>query len=255
MKKARWIFWVVAGLVVVAAGVLFSPNSPYYLPDWWVSQGHYHGQSTRFWVKALDSDDQQMRHQAIFALGAIGPEAGHAVPKLAVIMLEDEDRIARAQASLALSKMTPASESAVDALTQALEDRELVIRMNAAMTLFRLREKARPAGAALMRCMRDDSNGTNLAHFPVTIQEQMVLTLGRVCAGTDEAVPALSEALKGAGSDGMRRAAVRALGFVGTQAKPALPLIRSMLESPNNELRSEAEETIAKVERKAKPDA
>jgi HEAT repeat protein len=250
----RWIFWPCAGLVVVTASALLVPRSPLYLPNWWGSGGQYHGQSTRFWVKALDSDDKETRHRAIFALGAIGPEAAVAVPRLATIMLEDEDRVARGQASLALSKMTPASEVALEAIAQALEDKELVIRMNAAMTLFRLREKARPATPALIKCIKDDANQTNLTYFVVTIQEQMVLALGRATAGTAEGVPALTETLKGAGDDSMRRATVRALGFVGAEAKPALPLLRPMLESPNNSVRHEAEESIRKIEGE-KPDA
>lgn len=244
----RWIFWPVAGLVVLSGGALLMPRSPLYLPGWWHSGGQYHGQSTRFWVKALHSDDQEMRRKAIFALGAIGPDAAVAVPKLAAIMLEDEEVIFRGEASLALSKMTPASETVVDALAQALTDKHPVIRMNAATALFRLREKGQPAAQALMKSIKDDSNQTNLSAFVVTVQEQMVLALGRVSAGSDEAVPALTDTLKNADTDGMRRAAVRALGFVGPEAKPALDLLRPMMKSKNENIRGEAEEAVAKIE-------
>jgi HEAT repeat protein len=244
----RWIIWPAATAVALAGGALLTPRSPLYLPNWWYATGQHNGQSTRFWVKALDSDDQEMRRKAIFALGAIGPEAGVAVPKLAAMMLEDADFIVRGEASLALSKMAPASEPAVPALAQALSDEHPVIRMNAATALFRLREKARAATPTLVKTIKDESNQTNLNAFVVTVQEQMVLTLGRVSAGTDEGVPALTATLNDAVTNSMRRAATRALGFVGPDAKPALPLLTPLADSADDALRAEAREAIRKIE-------
>src|SRR5436305_1937543 len=78
------------------------------------------------------------RHRAIFALGAIGPEAGEAVPALSAILVEDPDPRNRNRAALALSKMHPASRAAVPALARALADEEPWVRMNAALALSRL---------------------------------------------------------------------------------------------------------------------
>src|SRR2546421_5137422 len=135
MTKRR-VLWGLVAVVVLAGTAVMVPASPVYLPKFFSSAGQYDGHSTHYWIKALDSPDPEVRYQAIFALGAIGDEAGEAVPALSTIMVEDADVEARHQATLALSKMVPASGTAVPELAQALEDRETHVRMSAAIALF-----------------------------------------------------------------------------------------------------------------------
>jgi hypothetical protein len=222
------------------------PDTPIYLPHWWNSAQH-EGRSVRQWVKLLDSPNLKERSRAIFALGAIGPPARQAVPALSAILTDDDDGELRAQAALALSKMTPASGSAVSALAGGLEDSDLLVRMNCAIALFRLREAARPATAALIKALADDDNHTDLDKFPSTIQMIVALALGHASAGTAEGVPALQAALDNAVNDYMRAAAVRALGFVGTEAKPAVPKLRTLLRDPNGDVRRAAEAALLKI--------
>src|SRR5690349_8382673 len=108
-------------VVLLAGALVVVPGSPAYLPKFFRSGGQYGGQSTQHWIKALNSPDAEPRYEALFALGAIGPEAAEAVPALSTILVEDADADARYQAAQALSKMTPASRSAVPALARALE--------------------------------------------------------------------------------------------------------------------------------------
>jgi HEAT repeat protein len=242
------VVWLLATILVLAGAALLIPESPYYLPNLFSSSRHYDGYSARHWIKATASPDHEVRNHAIFALGAIGAEAGEAVPLLATILVEDSSARLRSQAALALSKMDPASRLAVTELGQALADEHPLVRMNSTLALFRLRREARPAIPALIKASREKSNQTDLGAFNFTIQELVILTLGRAGAGTTDAFPTLLEALKGADTDRMRQTVTQALGDVGTEAKPAAPLLREMLKDKNADLQNAARKALEKIE-------
>lgn len=250
MTKRRTL-WLVAALVVLAALAVLIPGSPAHLPTLMGGGyfGQYHdGHSAGYWRDGLKSPDAEARRRAIFALGAIGPDAGEAVPALAVILREDPDAEARQQAALALSKMAPASRAAVPALAEALADEEPFVRMNAALALSRLRAEARPAVPALIEALKDEDNRTNVGRFAATIAEAVALALGRASAGSADAVPALTEALAAARTVGMREARARALGEVGAEARPAVPQLQALLQDKNVDVRWAAEDALRKIE-------
>jgi HEAT repeat protein len=252
MKK-RLLFWVPA-LALALAGVAFAlPASPFYLPDYLMKGGHHDGHSTRYWIGRLSDPDAEARSRAIHALGAIGPEAGAAVPQLATILTQDPDPAPRYEAALALGKMRPASQGAVPALAEALADKDLRVRMNSAITLTSLGVASRPAVPALVRALQDVTNHDNVGAFSFTIQEEAAIALGRASAGTPEAVPALTETLKTTGVVPLRQAATRALGLVGPEARGAVPLLRKMLADEDAVPRWVVEDALARIE--AKPPA
>ncbi len=239
---------LVGAFVLLAAMAVLVPGSPLYLPKLVDSGGWHDGHSKRYWIKALDSPDGDARRRAILALGAIGAEAGEAVPALAAILREGPDRADRIEASLALSKMAPASGEAVPALTEALQDQDPFVRMNAAVALLRLGAQARPAVPALLKALDDETNQTTPGLFSCTIQERVAVVLGRASAGTAEAVPALLKVLEAADSHPTRAAAVRGLGEVGAAARAAAPRLRPLLEDGNALVREAAEEALPKIE-------
>jgi HEAT repeat protein len=237
---------MVAVLLLVALAVLI-PGSPVYLASWF-ERGSHDGHGLRYWVRALDSGEPEARYKAIFALGAIGPDAGEAVPALAAILAGDPDAEARHQAALALKKIGPAARTAVPQLAQALEDSEPAVRMNATLALRGLGTEARPAVPALIKALKREGNRTNVGKFRVTIQEMMALTLARASAGSAEGVPALTEFLQGAGTAQTREFAARALGEVGAEARPAVPQLRARLKDDSTAVREAAEEALQKIE-------
>ncbi len=244
----RRLVWPVIGLIGLVGLGLLVPASPVYLPSLMMRYGHmYDGHGTGYWIDALNSPDAETRRHAIFSLGMLGSYAEDAVPPLADIMLTDADPGLRIEASLALSKMTPASRTAVPALGQALSDREPLVRMYAACTLFRLHEDSRPAVPALIQALPAKDNQVTLRNFSVSIQEMVALALGRASAGSAEAVPTLIETLRAASTDGLRWAVVRALGFIGTQAREAAPQILALRRHENSDLRAVAEATLRKI--------
>jgi HEAT repeat protein len=223
------------------------------LPDWLIARPQHEGRSSASWMADLDTPDPDKRREAIFALGAIGADAGEAVPALAVILLEDPEGRTRNAAALALTKMLPASRQAVPAMTQALDDKDRFVRMNVAMALSRLGTDARPAVPALIRAIKNEDNKTNLNAFTHTIQEISALALGRASAGSADGVPALTEALEAATTPTMRMAVVRALGAVGPEARPAVPRLRTLLDDKDRDVREVAQEALKRIEDRPAP--
>jgi HEAT repeat protein len=249
-KRRRRLRWA-AALTVAAALLLFAgiiPDSPVFLGNLFLRGDSYDGRTTRYWIEALDNPDAEARRQAIHALGVIGPKAADAVPGLAAIMVEDSDRKARIEASLALSKMYPAALAALPALTQALEDEEIWVRMNAAVALSRLGPQARPAIPALIKALGEDRNKVYMQAFEHTVEDVVAVALGRASGGTADAVPALTESLQNAKLPRTRLAAAWALGAVGPPARPATPLLRTFLQDERPEVRWAVEESLRKIE-------
>jgi hypothetical protein len=200
--------WLVTALILVAAAALglflawqFVPHHVFavFLPKAWLPRGaggYEDGHPTSHWLEALDSDDDETRAHAIHCLGAIGPDASEAVPKLAGLLVNSPSSKVRSEAALTLQKMVPDSRTAVGELAQALEDHEKLVRMNAAIALMRLDKDAKPAVPALIKALKDKSNRDNLQTFTFTIQEEVALALGRATAGTTDGVAPLLEELK-----------------------------------------------------------
>jgi hypothetical protein len=251
MKKKRRIPWLPALVILLvgATAALAIPGSPVYLPMF--SRWFHNYRSTRHWAQELNNPDAEARLKAIKELGAIGSDARDAIPALSTIMLEDSDRFARIEASLAIKKMHPATRDALPALIRALEDEEPWVRMNVVLSLVQLHEEARPAVPALIKALKNENNQTNLGKFPLTIQEAAASALGWASAGSDEAVPALLEALE---TEDAKRGAIRrqiiarALGLIGPEARPAVPKLKAMLKDQSDDVRRAAEDALKRIE-------
>ena len=244
----RGTLWLVVCVVALAGFAVLLPHSPVYVTNLFSGQDRYGGHSRSYWIDNLDNPDARVRQEAIFALGACGSDSGEAVPALAAILAGDAEGKVRSEAALALMKMHPASRTALPELSQALQDEEPGVRMYAALALFRLGNEARSAVPALIQALGDEGNQRNVGTFFFTIRELVALTLGRASAGTAEAVPALMEVLRGNGTMALRRAVTRALGDIGTEARPAAPQLRKMLTDQRLPLREAAAEALRKIE-------
>lgn len=284
MTKRR-VLGLVGALVALAVAAVVIPRSPLYLLDLLNLKGRHKGRPTRAWVKDLKSDDAKERVEAAQALGSIGDEADVAVPSLANMMLKDSDRAARIEAALALYKMAPASREALPELICAVSTDEPFVRMNAVQALGRLKTDAHDAVPALIEALGDSRNNTNLNSFNVTIYEAIVRALGKVSAGTADAVPTLTAILAAAqtrqrdmfaqtiafaalgnlraagtlgaaltaddDTGGLRITTMLALMDIGEDAKPALPYIRPMLKDKVKWIRETAQDSVELIEGKS----
>jgi HEAT repeat protein len=207
----------------------------------------YDGLGQRYWLGALDSPDEELRHKAIFALGVIGSENPEVVPALAKILADDPDVEARHVAALALLKVGPAARAAVSELAEALADEHPSVRMNAALVLLQLGPQARQAVPALIAAVEFKRNRTNLGLFNSTIQEVAARALGAASAGSSVGVAVLTNGLKAAYSTESRMAFASALGKVGPPARPAVPQLRALLSDKAQEVREAAEAALKNI--------
>jgi hypothetical protein len=246
----RRAFRVLIVLLALVGVAVLIPGSPVSLLALFEHSGGYHeGHGTRYWLRALDSSDEQLRHEAIFALGIIGADRPEVVPALAKILAEDPDAEARHRAALSLLKIGSPARTAVPELAQALDDEEPAVRMNAALALSALGAEARPAVPALIEAIERKDNRTNLGTFFFTIQEIAVQALGQAGAGTSAGVPVLTRALKAARSTQTRQVLARALGNIGAAARPAAPQLRSLLSNKLPAVREAAAEALKRIDR------
>ncbi|MHB1427028.1 MAG: HEAT repeat domain-containing protein [Gemmataceae bacterium] len=244
--SARGLLLLFSSLAAIG---LFVPSSPAYLPSLWRHYSNsYAGHSLGYWVRAVDGADDEVRRKAIFALGSMGEDAAESVPSLARIVREDANVNARIQASLALAKIGPAATSALPGLARSLdEDESPQVRMNCVIALSRMGSQARPAVAVLIRALQRRANRTNLATFAFTIQGMAAFVLGRATVGTTEGVAALIEALESAHTSSKRCLVAQALGEIGPPARPAVPLLLSLLDDQTPEVGACARESLRKI--------
>ncbi|MCI0637825.1 MAG: HEAT repeat domain-containing protein [Gemmataceae bacterium] len=254
-RQTAWI--LVVALVVVGFSFLI-PASPWYFPNFFSGAGKHQGQPTSYWIKTLDSDDVEARREAIFALGCIG--APEVVPRLSKILLEDGDAGSRRQAGLALLKIFPVTHAgsapraavpahaAVPALVKALSDEDAIVRMNAAMLLARFGSEAKEAIPALVAGLGAKINETDANIFHFTVTEMMAQALAQASAGTADGVPALTALLQEGSSESTIVAALQALGTLGKNADPAVPLIRALLKDNSRAVQTSAAEALQLIQ-------
>jgi HEAT repeat protein len=282
LQRVLWIvLWSAMALIVVGGLALLIPGSPVYLPGFFDADGTYmKSRRVNELVQVLDNPDEDTRVQAMHQLSGMGSDGEKAIPRLTRILLEDKDRRDRIEAALALKNIitdlaaeghqdkVPDLQATVSALARALSDEDGFVRMDAAIALLSLKKEAQPAVPALIAALKDRTNQTNLNKFLHTIQEEIALALGRASAGTSEAVPALMEALEAARDDktkiaDQQQAAIhgyelfrakiafaRALGEIGPEARPAVPLLEDAAKKdhyPPDDFRVAAKEAIQKI--------
>ncbi len=253
----RYLVWAVVVLLGIGIAAVMIPGSPLslertigdpmaeYLPP-----GMTLGEDTnpdrvkqfrplREWTADLASPDRDVRFKALSAIGTIAPQAGRAATAAAKLMADDPDPLVRDKASLVLSRMGAGAKPALDIVTATLSADSPVVRRNAVFTLMNLKTDARSAVPALVAAMNDPRNDTTLGNNETT-QAVAASTLGVVSAGTGEAVAALTEVVAGTRPDGLRSAAVRALGVIGPPARPAIPALTALLAVKDWDMREDA---------------
>ncbi|MDB9423549.1 HEAT repeat domain-containing protein, partial [Microcystis aeruginosa CS-564/01] len=133
--------------------------------------------------QALEDSDNDVRRNAVEALGKIGSET--AIPGL-LKALEDSDRFVRWKAAEALGKI--GSETAIPGLLKALEDSDWYVRRNAAEALGKIGSETAIAG--LLKA---------LEHPNKDVRENAAFALGDI--GSETAIPGLLKALEHSNSD------------------------------------------------------
>jgi HEAT repeat protein len=187
--------WVAVLLLIAAAVVFGVPGSRYVVLGYLNNEPFYDNMPRTYYVQALKSPDTKTRRHAAFALGVLGPEGRGTVSGLIAALDDDKDPLVRINAALALYKFGPGAREALPAIIRALRDEVDLVRMDAAMSLARLGPDAREAVPALIEALPRKENRTQVLPFPRSIREQMVVALGKIGPDAHAAVPALTAAL------------------------------------------------------------
>ncbi len=252
MKKIVALVIALLGLLVV--GALAIPGSPFNMLDGFIVRRNwgppqYDGRTLDEWMVDIKSNDLTTRLSAIKAIGGMGESAAQALPELAKLMISDPDVDTRIESSLSISKMAPASASVMDALIKGIQDKEPSVRMNAIFAIMRLKEGSKPALKALSDAANLPENKVRAKGFTTTLQETLLVAIGRASAGTSDAVPMLMVFFNNKDDSNLRLAALRGLAEVGPPAKEAAPEFRKILldKASVNELRQEAFDALERV--------
>jgi HEAT repeat protein len=188
-----------------------------------------------------DSINLEVRIYAAEALGLIGPKAQSAAADL-VKALEDRDALVRQNAARSLGQID-ADRTTVPALAKALEDKEQGVRIAAAESLTTARTLAARDIAFLLKVLK---------HQDAQARALAARALGDLGSQAKEALDKLIDASKASEEIQVRRAAIMALAKFGADAQKAIPeLIGTMKKEAD--LREFAAQALARMGPAAKP--
>jgi HEAT repeat protein len=220
-----------------------------------------------------DPDLEEIRAGAAMTLSRIDPPGTAAIDRL-VAGLSSPDPKLRVEADWILAKIGPLAKGAIPALTQALKDPDREVREEAALAIAEI-DPTIPAAVEILTEMfrRASKNGEHLAH-------RTALALGYFGPLAREAIPVLSDNLKGShsfnGSDatlealfwidpsgesvahalvgalgtsdkGYRLVFLRLLADLGPRASLEVPAIVKMMKDEDEEIRREAAHALGRI--------
>jgi HEAT repeat protein len=181
------------------------------------------------------------------AFQALGPMAKPAVPALLDLLTNTYTSY---NAAFVLTRLDP--QTAAVALTQALTNNNLDVRIVAAGELFEVRSNADIALAVpnLVQCLKDISPDKSDS---LNLKSAAIIALGNIHTRPDIAVPALLETLTN-NDRIIRIVSAKALGRFGNAATSAVPALVQCLknESPDKSVTSTAIDALGNIH--ARPD-
>lgn len=164
-------------------------------------------------VKALDDKDADVRYYAVWAIGLVGPEAAEPAGDAVVRLLDDPKAEVRRKAAESLGRMAPAVKDAVPALAKALQDSDTDVQAAAANALAAY---GAPAVKELRQALEMNPD----------VRSRAIAALGKMRREASEIAPALVALLqqrRGAeDANALRAEATQALVHLGKDAVPAL---------------------------------
>ncbi len=203
-----------------------------------VSEKTVGGKTVSEWIAMTSDPDAELRSDAAWTLGQIGPTAKGAVPVLTGLLADKNSKV-RECAAYALGRIGPDAKTAVPALIESLKDKEHAVRLNGILSLGFIGPAAIKALPSVVNLLGDKDWKDPVSQIHVT------RTIGQIgIADPDIAVPILLELLIG---QQVRNTAIIALGDVGTGAKSSIPALAKCLKDEDLQNRFNAAKSIRKI--------
>ena len=221
-------------------------------------------------IDQLASESTEVRQSAAAFIGSHGSAAGEAVPALTA-MLQEGDVSWRLTVATTLGQLGSAARPAFDKLSDLLEDPEASIRSASVEAVGNLGlesdalipylakvlndpdQQVRNGALRIVRRIGEDGIVLVPEIIPLAANEDERRGVLRVLERLErsqtrpESIPELGELLDHSSVD-VQRLAIRFLGLAGPSASDSLPSIRALQNHSDEEIRSEAESAISKIE-------
>jgi HEAT repeat protein len=178
-----------------------------------------------------ESKDVRLRVQVINALGGMRQEERLVVPALAKRFVSREASSAEKRAvTMALTRFGPAAREALPVLRAALDDRDVLMRLDAAAAVVKIDPQDAQAVPVIVAAMRQGDERQRL---------QAANLLSQIGPAAKAAVKELGEALADSNT-GIAQQAAAALSNLRTEAKPVEPALVKATNHPNRTVREQA---------------
>lgn len=189
-------------------------------------------------IEKLSHNDENVRKDAAYTLGKLGPDAKIAIPLL-IKTLKDEKADVREAAVYALGCIGQEAKTIVPVLIDLLKDENFGVRKTAESALGNIGVATIPA---ILNTLKDETSSFSFLDKEKPIRKAARKIFKRIGSS---AVPALVEALK---DDTVRLAAIDALGFVGHEAKSVLPALIEVLKGDNADVLDATADALRKID-------
>ena len=195
-------------------------------------------------IELLNHESGLYWRPAAVTLGQIGSVASNAVPALRKVMLgEEEDLDERVRAAEALWRISNETIQTLPVLMGALKGGGVFADCFAADALGEMGRAAEPALPALFEVLHPTHQSDSGALFKIKVAK----AIWRISSKADVVLPALLDILHGA----EQKAALEALGMLGSAARPAIPELVIALQAQDYEVRRSAAKVLGNVEPEA----
>jgi HEAT repeat protein len=206
--------------------------------------GSFGRESAPLIVDALGSAKTGHRVGGLFAIAMSGirtvvrnGEKQEVWPKVATLLQDEDVNVRRAAASAASRIARDGNSTEIEALVDALRDKDSVVRARCCRALGGIGSGAHAAVPRLIELLEDPDN---------LVKGEGAHALGQIGAAAKQAVPGLIKLLE-AGESSLRWRAADALGAIGKDARYALPSLKAAAKSSDEELRLRASRAIEKI--------
>jgi len=191
-------------------------------------------------IVLLKDADVNVRVQAAFALGRMGPTAAPAVMALAALVAADKDANVRRESAKTLAAIGSESRSAVKDLVKALDDPQTDVRQYAAVALAKIGPDAADALPQLQKALKDKDK---------EVRCQVVHAIGSLGKAALSVLPDLIRLLKDDDVAEVRLAVVQELGGLGPDAKEAIDALTIASRDGRPAIREAAVDALKKVQK------